>query len=58
MHPMNDATMAAKIADLLSESERFQAVDHDWSDPNEVTVRSGAQIFRVTVRDVTEEMRP
>jgi hypothetical protein len=55
MVEINEQTMAAKIADVLLDSERFQMVDMDWNDPNEVTVRIGAKTFRVTVQDITEE---
>lgn len=55
MAVMNNTTMAAKIADVLLESERFQLVDQDWNDPEEVTVRCEGKTFRVTVRDITEE---
>ncbi len=55
MAVMNEATMAAKIADVLLDSERFQLVDQDWNDPEEVTVRCDGKTFRVTVRDITEE---
>lgn len=51
MAVMNEETMAAKIADVLEDSERFHFVD--WNDLGEVTVQCEGKTFRMTVHDIT-----